>query len=500
MKVLLSDFQKGLKNFYHFIEDNILKVVAVITVYLISISAIGLVNFPYIDDTARQIDGSTNFGRHYGRWGSELLSWLVQGSHHLTNMGLVTHFLTAIFLGVASLVVIYLFNRKFSWLSVFASTILGLNPWFLQCVSFRYDSPYMALSILFSVLPFLWWTINKKSFYILSIVGIFLMCNTYQLSSGIFIVVALSLCLISLLSGGKFLETLKKLLLSAISYIIAMALFAIETKLNPEIIDRGATVALAKLSDLPTSILRNIKVYFQTVYSEMAHIVIVLAVLVILLFILLSVTHATINHTIAVLYTIFYLVLASVFSYGVLLIFQQPLSAWSLRYEYGLAVMFTIILTMLIDNTSIQSIGGLQIFSRILVILTIYYSLSFPFVYAANLSAQKDSFDRQSIILTTDLKNMVTEKTSTVYMSTLFRDSPVLINSERNYPILSKLVPSNQSLYWPNTTLFNTQSGLNINIQQLDVSTFKKRGKKLVLESKLYDIYSNKNDLFIIMK
>lgn len=377
-------FRRGWDNFIGFVNRNFVKVVGVFIIYIVAISAIGLVNFTYIDDAVRQIDGSTNFGAHYGRWGSELFSWLFQGSRHLADMGLVNYLLTALILGVTSVVLIFLLNIKFSWLSVFASTLLGLNPWFLQCVSFRYDSPFMALSLLFSVLPFVWWRTSKKMFYLFAFLGIFLMCNTYQLSSGIFIVILLGVCLKEFLLGTKFIEIFKCLISSAVSYVFAMILFTIETRLNPLISKRGATVAIANIEELPRSVARNILVYFETVYSETSRILLLFVVLIIILFIILSVKTAQIDRIHALFLTVIYLFLSAVLSYGVLLVFEHPLASWSVRYEYGLAIQFTIVLLLLIDYINPKK-GYMSIMTRISIVGLLYYSLTFPFVYASNL-------------------------------------------------------------------------------------------------------------------
>lgn len=80
-------------------------------------------------------------------------------------MGLATHIITAITLSFSSIMTVYVLNnKKFSWISAACSTLIGINPWFLGCISFKFDSPYMALSILTSIVPFLWWDKNKKVF------------------------------------------------------------------------------------------------------------------------------------------------------------------------------------------------------------------------------------------------------------------------------------------------------------------------------------------------
>ncbi|MFR6452535.1 MAG: glucosyltransferase domain-containing protein [Streptococcus sp.] len=44
-----------------------------------------------------------------------------------------------------------------------SSIVIGVNPWFLEALSFRFDNPFMSLSILVSLLPFIFWE-SKKLF------------------------------------------------------------------------------------------------------------------------------------------------------------------------------------------------------------------------------------------------------------------------------------------------------------------------------------------------
>ena len=52
------------------------------------------------------------FGTTYARWGSEFLSWFVQGSRHLTDLGLTTPILTGLILSLTSILAIYIINDQ----------------------------------------------------------------------------------------------------------------------------------------------------------------------------------------------------------------------------------------------------------------------------------------------------------------------------------------------------------------------------------------------------
>ncbi|WP_430603466.1 hypothetical protein IGJ02_000962 [Enterococcus sp. DIV0724b] len=464
----------------------------------LAVLAIGIVNFTYIDDAARQITGVTDFARSYSRWGSEIASWLVQGSRHLTDMGLTTHIITGLILSLTSLTAVYcLNNKKLAVLPLIVSAIIGLNPWFLQSISFRFDSPYMALSILFSIVPFLWWDKKSKVFFISSIISIFIMCNTYQASSGIYIIMVLALSLKEMLANMHPQKTLKTVLLSAAAYIIALFIYVFETKLNPGLNQRGGHVVIADLKDIPQTIFTNSQMYLHRIFQQSTKLWLALFAILILLFIITSILNSKLSFFKSITFVSLYLILGSVLSYGVFLIFPEQLALVAPRYAYGFGVFTSITFIVLLSNLTPSLLSKT---SKVFVCLFCYYILSFPFIYASTLYYQKEAFERQSMILADSLKNLVNTETRAIYSDTLFKDSPILINSVRNFSILKELVPSNATIYWPNQLLFKTITGMNITINQFNPKTVKFTSSELKLSDYYYEIYERDYDLYIIRK
>lgn len=128
------------------VEKNKRSILLVFFIYLVINLAIGIVNFPYLDDVGRQLWGYSKFAEGYSRWGSEILAWVIQGSRHLTDLGLVSSILTAIILTISSSIVVYVLNdKKLQIIPMIVSTIVGINPWFLQNISFRFDAPFYGI-------------------------------------------------------------------------------------------------------------------------------------------------------------------------------------------------------------------------------------------------------------------------------------------------------------------------------------------------------------------
>ena len=464
-----------------------------------------MVQFPYFDDTARQIYGDTNFWRHYSRLASELLSWTFQGSRHLTDQGLTNFLISSLVLSLCSILTLRYFvqNGKVTFVMAMVSTIIGLNPWFLECLSFRFDSPFMCFSLLFAIIPYLFWKNKWYIFYAFSSVSVLLLCNSYQSSSGTFIVYALALFSFGILTGSKFRDEMIRLVTAAIGFVTGMIVYLLETKLNPEIATRGNLVEIAKIRDLPKTLINNVLHYFYVLYSDSSKIwVITFLVLIILCFVTL-ILFSKQNILSSTIITVFYLSVGAIFSYGVLLVFRDPLISILGRYGgYNFPIYISV--TCIMCLSILERVKPIYILTNFAVVLFVYFQLAFCFGYPSMLSVQKTSFEFQSSILANDLKNIVTDSRRTINANKFFKSSNVLVNSERNFPILKKLVPQNEKLYWPNQFWFNNISGMNIQLNpaSFDFSTLDTQSGNIqkVVDNYYYTIYVDANQIYLYMK
>jgi len=102
--------------------------------------------------------------------------------------------IAVLFIAIASVLLVYIISD--GWVTktaCFLALPVGLNPYILQCFSFKFDSPYMGLSVLASIVPFLFMQ-NNIVFSLSSIISLLIMCMTYQASSGIYIIIVIMLC------------------------------------------------------------------------------------------------------------------------------------------------------------------------------------------------------------------------------------------------------------------------------------------------------------------
>ena len=88
----------------------------------------------------------------------------------------------------------------------------------------------------------------------------------------------------------------------------------------------------------------------------------------------------------------------------------------------------------------------------------------------------------------------------TVYISSMFKDSPAYLNTLKTYPILDDLIPSNASLSWPNLLWFNTLTNLYVNLVGFDFNTIDMNTLELLESNKLWDIYQLNGEIYVYTK
>ncbi len=249
-------------------------------IYCLGIVSIIRANFNYIDDLGRVSDGYRGW-MNWSRYISEGLSVLIHTDSRLMDISPLPQILACLILALASVILIYVFTEKeqISKWNILAVIPLGLSPYFLECLSYKFDSPYMALSVLASIFPFLFIQCNEKIYFCISFVGCLIMCMTYQASSGIYVLITL------FLAAKKFNEgksCFRFIAVSALSYVVSLVVFriALMRKLNDY-----ATTDTAGISDLIPIVCNNIQTYFNLIYSDFNRVWLVLIVLLVVAYI-----------------------------------------------------------------------------------------------------------------------------------------------------------------------------------------------------------------------
>ncbi|MCE2078887.1 glucosyltransferase domain-containing protein [Streptococcus thermophilus] len=491
---MIEEFLGYLSNFWEFIERNKKACFIILSIYLVVNINIGLAEFPYIDDIGRQLEGYSGFSEHYSRYLSEISARLIQGGSHLTDPGLSTNIISAFILTFASVTLLFVLfpSKKINLGLILSSTVIGINPWFLEALSFRFDNPFMSLSILVSLLPFIFWE-SKKLFNLFSIICIYLMCNSYQASSGIYILMVLTLVFLELIYGKKL--NIKGLLNSAVSYIVGMVLYKVQITIKPPIFaEQGKTPGLFQL---PNVIIGNAKGYLKNIYLQSYKTWIYLVIVLLFLLILNILISGKQKKIFSLFYTFIWLSVGSVISYGAYLALPMQFYLMRPRYEYGLGAFISIILVVIVGISSKN--GILSLIKSLVSGLFVFYMLTFSFVYVSTLKQQNTIFESQSSILGNALNKYVTKKNRVVNLNKFLPNSPIYENTSSVYPLIGSLVMPNTNISWDMTKRFNSLTKLDVEFKPFDTTNLDS-SYELLETTKLYDLYSKDDQLYLFMK
>ncbi len=237
-------------------------------VYILGISAILKANMYYQDDAGRGLYGYKHWD-YFGRYLSTGLATIVHGGDYLVDIAPFPQILAMVILAFAAVLMAYILLERtsFSVWELAALVPVGLNPWFLECVSFRFDAPYMGISVLAPVLPLLWWKRNLWAYMFAAMLGAVAVCTSYQSAAGVFPMLVIALALLMYIRGGTFRESVLFCLKSAAGYAFGMVFFVLAL-MKPA--DAGyVSTAVSGGAGFLENTIRNYSTYFGLLASDL---------------------------------------------------------------------------------------------------------------------------------------------------------------------------------------------------------------------------------------
>lgn len=199
-------------------------------IYCVAMLSIWRGGVSFIDDRLRAVVGY-GWVQDFNRHASTLFGMLVNMNHLLSDISPWTQILAMGTMSVVSVMVTYVFcGRKIKYLPLVLSTFIGLQPFVIECWLYKFDAPCIALSILMSVLPIMWWPrdLSRKSltkFGGVAAVCMLVMWMSYQASNGVFIVMCTMMGLKDYLDGVKIREIMRKWLVGLGACVVTAGLF-----------------------------------------------------------------------------------------------------------------------------------------------------------------------------------------------------------------------------------------------------------------------------------
>ncbi|MCD8130887.1 MAG: glucosyltransferase domain-containing protein [Lachnospiraceae bacterium] len=239
---------------------------ALLIIYLLAISSILRADINYLDDMRRIANGFPSW-EDCSRYLNNILSQLINTNSYLADISPLTQIIAVVFLAAASLIILLIFAKDgiiTAW-NVIAVLPLGISPYFLECLSYKFDSPYMALSMLAGTVPLLFLNCDFRIYILTVILCTLVTCTTYQAALGIFPLLIVLICFEKWIQGADKRQTGLLLVRSVLGYVIGGVIYSsfimtsIQTYVRSEILS---------LSELPAGAASNLKKYYTYVFSN----------------------------------------------------------------------------------------------------------------------------------------------------------------------------------------------------------------------------------------
>ena len=407
-------------------------------IYFLSFWAILRANYYYRDDLTRASGGMKGWD-HFSRYVSVWLSNVIHGDTYLADAAPLPQILAILIMALCGCFMIYLLNsneNKLSYFSLVGAVPLALTPYYLECMSYRYDAPYMAISILASIAPFLFYKGSKKgltAFVVASIIGILIMCMSYQASSGIFPMLTVALVFKMWTEGDEAKKILRFIGAAALAYIVALCIYKFLI-LTP--VYSYVTTYQAPVSNIVPKTIYNMKTYFSVIIRDFKPIWLILTGLIVLAYIELGARNSKRNKALSALVALLAALVMLLLSFGVYAVLDE--SFFNPRAMYGFGVYLAIIATCVCTAEKAYP-------EKAVCTALSWLFIVFAFVYGNCIRVQAEYTDFRIQLIISDLNELEEFNNDNLKMIKFKGDigySPIIENIPRdNYTMLDSLLP-----------------------------------------------------------
>lgn len=486
---------KGMKKYNYLVRPFLIMA----AIYLVGIIAIILANVHYADDVAR-----TNYG--YGGWNgfsryvSTVLAHGVHTNGYFTNIAPLPQILAVMILAAASVLLVLLVSKKdlfkkktseYIWHLV-AVVPLGLSPYMLECLSYQYDSVYMAISVICAVLPFLWCEKLGWKYALVMFVCTEIICMTYQVSVGIIPMVAIFIAMKRWHEDGEAKEIWKFLGFSVAVFLVAMVVFKL-LLMKPR--DAYVSNSLIEFSKFIPELFAHLGTYFSLIFSDFRILWLILIGIVIVSFVGLYIYRSKRNKILSFVVAVVGGLLMLVMAFFFYTILDKPLYATRAMYGFG---AFVAILAVYVVGGK-----GREWVLRIPVAVLSYCFVVFALTYGNALKEQNDYRDQRVNMVVADLNKISMLSNDTVKnikVSGSVGLSPVIMHMPQNYQIMNRLMMPSFSQYvpWMAYRLAN-QSGIP-NLYYDESVEMDESAMTTLKETVFYTIKGDEKNVLVIFK
>lgn len=412
---------------------------------LLAINVVALVaiirsNYNYADDLDRISIGYKGWAS-VSRYLSNYFSNYLHANTYLTDISPFPQLLAVVLIVVAELVVLYVFTKKteYSFWEYSAVFPLGLSPYFLERISYKYDAPYMALSVLAAVAPSVYFfeRTNKKKLIVASALGTLGVCMTYQAALGIYPMLVIFVCALNAFRGDWQIKDVRNTILSsAAGYLAAMIVFKL---LLMAPVDTYVSNAVPKITQIIPHTIENYSEYIRLIVTDFPWFWLVIIITIVLEYIVRSIIYGKSGICSVLVIAVSFLMM-----FGLYPVLEQPIFAPRAMYGVGAWLAFIALSSV----AEFPDANGIEIARLSTFILSGMFFI-FTFTYGNALYYQKEYTDYRKQEIGYELSSLMKDSNECkVQINGSIGYSPIVERSIDKYPVLGRLVRPQISEGW----------------------------------------------------
>ena len=405
--------------------------VFIFAIFVIGIFTIIRANYSYIDDMGRAAQGYNHLD-NWSRFLSGALAVFVHANPTLMDISPLPQFFACLILAFGAFIFAYTVTKgKLTWLSCIATLPIGLSPYFLENLTFKFDAPYMALAVVFGIIPFLFIS-NRKAFVVVSFFGTLGTCLTYQSASGVYIVLTIFFAFLFYFEKKWELKKVFSFFAtSAISYILALMVFRIFFMVND---NSYASTGMFGASEIVLGCLSNVKKYLSYLYIDLGQSVFFVFFILTIVFCLLRILELKEKRIFLFVFMIVSLGLMMSLSFGAYLALKTPL--WNPRAFAGVGVVLAAFCMLAVCGEN----KILRRYSGIVITIFCYIMLVFAVCYGNTIAQQKEYNFLRTNLLITDLADICSDMNEVkLHINNNFETAPTVSTAAKILPLAKRL-------------------------------------------------------------
>lgn len=459
-------------------------------VYIVSLLSLLRANYSYIDDMGRAAYGYTGWEERFSRYLSTFSSYVLHAGKYLSDISPLPQIIAVCIMIFASTLLLYTVTgkKRYTIWELIAVIPMGLSPYFLECFSYKYDAPYMALSVLVSIVPIL--LIKKKNW--IYVLGAFIcsiaMCTSYQASSGIFPMIVVLRSFLGWNRGEKIADLGIFIVKSAVGYLLGILFYQF-------FLMKPAESYVSNSIASPKEIIKHYITYFELLYNDLKKMWLVFIGIICICFIICMIKSSRQKKIVAFFVSIFTITTMAFLSWGLYPALSTPLTAP--RAMYGFGVFISLI------SLSVVSITKKQYLLKFVSLVLSWCFIIFSLTYGNALVEQEKYADFRIETVIQDLNNLEIfqlDSEKKIQITGTIGWAPIIRNKPQHYRILNRLVPITfqEKSFWGDYKLLhyygveNLVRDTSIDLTVLDLPK--------VRDTMYHNIYADKNNVLIELK